>query len=68
VAICCAFVPPAGAGVTPAALREALTRALPLYMLPSRWLMLPELPKTTNGKIDRRRLKELFAPETVGVQ
>src|SRR5439155_1355933 len=24
-----------------------------------------ELPKTSNGKIDRRRLKELFAPEAV---
>jgi len=38
---------------------------LPPYMLPSRWRQLPELPKTTNGKIDRRRLKELFAPDTV---
>jgi len=41
---------------------------LPSYMLPSRWLEFAELPKTTNGKIDRRRLKELFAPETVEAQ
>jgi len=34
-------------------------------MLPSRWLAFDELPKTSNGKIDRRRLKELFAPEAV---
>src|SRR5437763_1310164 len=65
VAIACAYAPLAEAEVTPASLREALARALPPYMLPSRWRQLPELPKTTNGKIDRRRLKELFAPDTV---
>lgn len=68
VAIGCAYTPLAGAQVTPTGLRDALARALPPYMLPSRWLMFAELPKTTNGKIDRRRLKELFAPETVGAQ
>jgi len=34
-------------------------------MLPSRWLAFDEMPQTSNGKIDRRRLKELFAPEAV---
>ena len=68
VAICCAFASLAGGDVTPAGLRDALARALPPYMLPSRWLVFPELPKTTNGKIDRRRLKELFAPEAVAAQ
>jgi acyl-coenzyme A synthetase/AMP-(fatty) acid ligase len=29
-------------------------------MLPSRWLRLPSLPKNPNGKIDRRRVRELF--------
>ena len=65
VAIGCAYAPLAGGAVTPAALREALAHALPAYMLPSRWLACDELPKTSNGKIDRRRLKELFAPEAV---
>src|SRR5207248_3723169 len=46
-------------------LRAAVAHALPSYMLPSRWLAFDELPKTSNGKIDRRRLKELFAPEAV---
>jgi nonribosomal peptide synthetase CepB len=64
-AICCAYVALGGADVTPQGLREAIARALPPYMLPSRWLAFDELPKTTNGKIDRRRLKELFSPETV---
>ena len=63
-AICCAYAPLDGAGITPQVLREAIARALPPYMLPSRWLRLDELPKTTNGKIDRRRLKEMFSPET----
>lgn len=67
-AICCAYAPLAGSDVTPAQLREALARGLPAYMLPSRWLGFAELPKTTNGKIDRRRLKDLFAPEMVGAQ
>jgi acyl-coenzyme A synthetase/AMP-(fatty) acid ligase len=65
VAICCAYVPVLGTEVTPAKLREALARVLPTYMLPSRWWAFEELPKTGNGKIDRRKLKELGAPETV---
>lgn len=68
VAICCAYVPLPGVAVTPASLRDAAARSLPSYMLPSRWLAFDELPKTSNSKIDRRRLKELFAPETVGAQ
>ncbi len=68
VAICCAYAPLAGADAAPAGLREGLARALPSYMLPSRWLKFADLPKTTNGKIDRRRLKELFAPETVSAR
>jgi amino acid adenylation domain-containing protein len=67
-AICCAYAPVPGVDVTPPALREAIARALPPYMLPSRWLAFDELPKTTNGKIDRRRLRELFAPETVSAR
>jgi acyl-coenzyme A synthetase/AMP-(fatty) acid ligase len=58
-AICCAYA--SGDGELPAArVRESLRQALPAYMLPSRWLVLPELPKNANGKIDRRRLRELF--------
>src|SRR5205807_1248541 len=55
VAICCAYVPLAGTAVKPASLREAVAQTLPSYMLPSRWLAFDELPKTSNGKIDRRR-------------
>jgi amino acid adenylation domain-containing protein len=57
--ICCAYASANGA-VEPAQLREELRRALPTYMLPSRWLELERLPKNGNGKIDRRALKERF--------
>jgi len=58
--ICCAYVPAPGRYLTPAMIRQALSRYLPPYMLPARWLALGELPKNANGKIDRRRLKDLF--------
>ena len=66
IAICCAYVPRDSVEVTPGGLRDVVARSLPPYMLPSRWMALAALPRTPSGKIDRRRLKELFAPETVG--
>ena len=61
--ICCAYAAVDGAALEPAALRDALTAALPAYMLPGRWLRMEELPKNVNGKIDRRLLRERFAEE-----
>lgn len=58
--ICCAYVVAWGRSVSPAALRQELTRLLPAYMLPSRWMALAELPTNATGKIDRRRLREMF--------
>ena len=58
--ICCAYSPATKQDVTAASLRSRLSRSLPVYMLPSRWLAFDDLPKNVNGKIDRRRLKELF--------
>lgn len=61
-AICCAFAPADGAGeVSITQLRAAAGESLPGYMLPSRWLPMDRLPKNVNGKVDRRRLRELGA-------
>ncbi|WP_436735801.1 AMP-binding protein [Streptomyces sp. BBFR102] len=47
-----------GAGVDGVALRRALQDELPTYLVPDDVVMLPRLPLTTNGKIDRARLAE----------
>lgn len=62
--ICCAYAPGPDAEITPRLLRKHLSRALPSYMLPSRWMALERLPKNANGKIDRRALKARFADTT----
>jgi amino acid adenylation domain-containing protein len=59
--ICCAYVPGAGASVTPAVIRKELAKALPAPMLPSRWMAFERLPRNANGKFDRRQLQEAFA-------
>jgi amino acid adenylation domain-containing protein len=59
--ICCAYVSKTGVDVTPIALRRALSGLLPTYMLPARWLAFTEFPRNANGKIDRPRLRQVFA-------
>lgn len=59
-AICCAWSAKPDAELEPSKLRKALSESLPSYMLPARWLHLPELPRNVSGKIDRRGLKERF--------
>lgn len=45
-----------GSAGTVAELRERCAQELPTYKVPSRFELVPELPKTSNGKLDRRRL------------
>jgi amino acid adenylation domain-containing protein len=59
-AICCAFVPEDSSATSAAAVRTAMRKVLPPYMVPTRWLVFSALPTNANGKIDRRRLREHF--------
>ncbi|MGF7174139.1 non-ribosomal peptide synthetase [Azospirillum doebereinerae] len=52
-----AFV--AGAGAEGNALRAALKRTLPDYMVPAHFVALDALPLASSGKIDRRRLEAM---------
>ncbi len=45
------------------ALRAALTRSLPLYMVPARFAAIDGIPRTVAGKIDRARLPEILVSE-----
>ena len=60
--ICCAYVPADGGRTTNARLCERLGKLVPSYMLPLRWMCMDRLPTNANGKIDRRKLRELFTP------
>ncbi len=65
LAICCAYVPAPDSAITPAILRRELSRLVPAYMLPGKWRAFDQFPRNASGKIDRRRIKELFE-EQVG--
>jgi len=58
--ICCAYVPQEGQNVTRALLLSSLSKKLPGYMMPARWMNLKRMPLNVNGKYDRRKLKEDF--------
>ncbi|GHE93986.1 non-ribosomal peptide synthetase [Streptomyces fumanus] len=48
-----------GADVSPDQLKAALAQRLPRNMVPARFVVLDEMPLTTSGKIDRKRLPAL---------
>jgi non-ribosomal peptide synthetase-like protein len=51
-----------------AALRRALGARLPPYMVPARIAVLPELPRLTSGKIDRKTLASHTFDTTAGAE
>ncbi|MFD2467730.1 amino acid adenylation domain-containing protein [Amycolatopsis silviterrae] len=54
-----------GASAEPDDLRRALAATLPGYLVPAGIVRLPELPRTPNGKVDRRALLADHAPARV---
>ena len=54
-----------GAELSASALREMLAEHLPEYMIPSTFVVLPALPATINGKIDRAALPAPDATNTL---
>ena len=55
------------AGVLVAELKQQLSAALPDYMLPNAFVVLPALPRNANGKIDRRALPQVESGLESGV-
>lgn len=51
------IVAPGGDELDPAALKAALKKELPLYMVPKDVVVRPELPRSPNGKFDRNLLR-----------
>jgi amino acid adenylation domain-containing protein len=62
--------PNEGSDTTGPALRRALERTLPRYMLPAAVLLLDRLPMTPNGKVDRQAIaaRETAPPHAVGAR
>jgi amino acid adenylation domain-containing protein len=63
--ICCAYVCASQTSVSSETLSAALKRLLPRYMIPGFWRQFDLLPRNSNGKIDRRSLKERFQQITL---
>ena len=51
--------------ISAGSLREWLEERLPHYLIPSRFLTLPDLPRGSNGKVDRQTLRKFDAVELV---
>jgi fatty-acyl-CoA synthase len=58
-AIVAFVVPGVGATCSEIEIKRHVARRLPRYMVPMRVMVVPELPRTSTGKIHRQRLGEL---------
>ena len=46
--------------IPPAIFRKNISEVLPKYMIPTMFIKMNEMPRNTNGKIDRYKLKETY--------
>ncbi|GAA1240472.1 hypothetical protein GCM10009665_34170 [Kitasatospora nipponensis] len=63
-----AYTRPPGVALEAHELAEACAAQLPGYMVPKHFHELDELPVTANGKVDRARLREIWAQQPIGSQ
>ncbi|MEM7560783.1 MAG: AMP-binding protein, partial [Planctomycetota bacterium] len=61
--VACFTIQDAGAAPSEEELRQACSEQLPRNMIPSQFVLLDTLPRTTNGKIDREQLSSLVRSE-----
>ena len=54
-----------GSPIDERVLRETLSKKLPTYMIPSHFTHMKEIPKTLNGKIDKKSLPKIQSQETI---
>jgi fatty-acyl-CoA synthase len=52
---------PASLAAPAAELREFLVGKIARWQLPERWTFLPEVPKTSTGKFDKKALRARYA-------
>lgn len=60
LSLCGAYASRSDRVVTLGTVRDTIRTVLPPYMIPTRWLELSELPKNSNGKVDRPALRAMF--------
>lgn len=56
-----------GSEVAPEQLRDFLEGKVAKWWLPERWCFVPEVPKTSVGKFDKKRLRAQHAEGDLGV-
>jgi acyl-coenzyme A synthetase/AMP-(fatty) acid ligase len=59
--------PPSGSDEFPAVLAAYLAERLPKYMMPAAIVLVDEIPRNVNGKVDSAALKDPFAARDVAV-
>ena len=67
-AIIACVVPNEGMEITTSDVKRHVAERLPRYMVPSRVEVLDELPRTSTGKVDRRRLGDVVSESTAALR